>query len=477
MPLVMVSRTGPVAVKVRTSSALTMAQMANCPAPVSSIPVELLIHIFDIGQTASWQDEDEPPRFEVLVSHINRRWRNVALTTPTLWRRIDVIAGRCFVDEVAAYLKRSKPCPTDIRIDLAGGYFQRPSVPIPLPVIDLLAINISDCRRLTIISGTNAAHMPLLAHLKSNALPMPRLEHLSLSINDLAQPGAHSDAGDFGAQILLGGAPNLAFVRLRGLSAHFFRPPLGGVTTLHIDCTKIVQFHYSRVRDLLLHSPQLRNLSIFGSIIDPFKPHEPHAHLEPIHLPNLTSLRLCGTSTWVFDVALATISAPRLLSLVLKDIIENPRDAGWNTSSLGSSKFPMLVALEFYDFELTQPTYQCIFDVFPGITTFSIFQSTSQEPFILSLFIKAAQTLMIRQPWPALHTLALVYDVEQEDRVRAAVEARKVVTHHFRLLRLFTSEVSVTFDPPFAREVEIATTVAVWPDGLGYPDEEDFLFE
>ncbi|KAL0945097.1 hypothetical protein HGRIS_004250 [Hohenbuehelia grisea] len=84
---------------------------------------------------------------------------------------------------------------------------------------------------------------------------------------------------------------------------------------------------------------------------------------------------------------------------------------------------------------------------------------------------------MIRQPWPALHTLALVYDVEQEDRVRAAVEARKVVTHHFRPLRLFTSEVSVTFDPPFAREVEIATTVAVWPDGLGYPDEEDFLFE
>ncbi|KAL0957336.1 hypothetical protein HGRIS_001144 [Hohenbuehelia grisea] len=64
-----------------------MAQMANCPAPVSSIPDELLIHIFDIGQTASWQDEDEPPRFEVLVSHINRRWRNVALTTPTLWRR------------------------------------------------------------------------------------------------------------------------------------------------------------------------------------------------------------------------------------------------------------------------------------------------------------------------------------------------------------------------------------------------------
>lgn len=94
------------------------------------LPPELLAHIFLLG-TAQYDplededeydddddEDDEGPLFEVLVSHVCRLWRDIALNTPALWTRID------FDDEITpyemsqVYLERSKNAPLDISIDV-----------------------------------------------------------------------------------------------------------------------------------------------------------------------------------------------------------------------------------------------------------------------------------------------------------------------------------------------------------------------
>ncbi|KAI0044403.1 hypothetical protein FA95DRAFT_1562273 [Auriscalpium vulgare] len=112
--------------------------------PVHNLPSELLAHIFTLGADAEEDDDDdegddeaglgmmdmlqdEPdsedggdPRpqlpFQVLVSHVCRRWRDIALQTPTLWTSIDFSEGPPF-EKSRAYIERSKECLLDIELD------------------------------------------------------------------------------------------------------------------------------------------------------------------------------------------------------------------------------------------------------------------------------------------------------------------------------------------------------------------------
>ncbi|KAI0304438.1 hypothetical protein B0F90DRAFT_1588206, partial [Multifurca ochricompacta] len=63
---------------------------------------------------------DEPGKlrlpFKVLVSHVCRRWRIVAIQTPKLWTHLDFSEGSPF-DKSRTWLERSKECPLDIELD------------------------------------------------------------------------------------------------------------------------------------------------------------------------------------------------------------------------------------------------------------------------------------------------------------------------------------------------------------------------
>ncbi|KAH7885048.1 hypothetical protein F5I97DRAFT_1928465 [Phlebopus sp. FC_14] len=61
---------------------------------------------------------DSCPPFQVVVSHVCRHWRNVALSTPSLWTQINVLCiERPPFERVSTLLERSKSLPLDIRID------------------------------------------------------------------------------------------------------------------------------------------------------------------------------------------------------------------------------------------------------------------------------------------------------------------------------------------------------------------------
>ncbi len=102
--------------------------------PVNNLPNELFSYIFTLGSEAEEsgyddgaEEEEEEEEdatsehgphlpFQVLVSHVCRRWRAVATETPTLWTYLDFAEGPPF-DKSRAWLERSKECPLDIELD------------------------------------------------------------------------------------------------------------------------------------------------------------------------------------------------------------------------------------------------------------------------------------------------------------------------------------------------------------------------
>ncbi|KAL6302752.1 hypothetical protein BKA93DRAFT_736093 [Sparassis latifolia] len=116
---------------------------ADGRCPINDLPPELLSHIFLLGSaeyTQDEQDEDEEeaeadnadndeeddeededeeegePEWEVLVSHVCHRWREVALNTPALWTTLD---SDCELEKIRVYLERSQNAPLVLSFDLA----------------------------------------------------------------------------------------------------------------------------------------------------------------------------------------------------------------------------------------------------------------------------------------------------------------------------------------------------------------------
>jgi hypothetical protein len=457
-------------------------KLINQNTPISSIPNEILSMIFKIGQAifrSNLQDDDdsepeehEPP-FEVLVSHVSTHWRDVAINTHLLWRFIDISPGRSMAG-VASYIARSNGCPLDVRLDLSQSVWNPKGV--ATEVLDMIISHLGRWHRFSVQSDREGADNPMLARLSD--LSAPLLQHLSLCVDDLEHPDSTSD-DNLRPQIFSGGAPNLSFVRLRGLGMHFFRPPLVAVTTLHLDQTKTLPIRYTLFRELLTASPFLTNLSIYGDIIgsDSWTSIESSA----IEMPALRSLRICGLSGFVYCGILLGITAPRLESLVLKDVQEHDLDLFWTSSQM--SKFPLLHSLTFCDFEFSEYTYRNMFRAFTAITKFTSLYSSVNTPMVLRLL--GASTVnpnssVLELPWPNLETLTLLLNLDDEPLVDDVVETRIIAGHPLIKLRLGSSyDLSLMHRFPWLRErvqVERFRRLDLWPDGLDYPDLDDVLF-
>ena len=93
--------------------------------PIERLPVEILSHIFRILWLETGPhprlDIDSWPRYHPIhssiihITHVCRRWREIALDTPILWSRIDdTIASR-----MLAFLQRSRSAPVSLSTYLA----------------------------------------------------------------------------------------------------------------------------------------------------------------------------------------------------------------------------------------------------------------------------------------------------------------------------------------------------------------------
>ncbi|KAJ7625495.1 hypothetical protein FB45DRAFT_67239 [Roridomyces roridus] len=290
---------------------------------------------------------------------------------------------------------------------------------------------------------------------------------------------------------MTGGCPNLSVLRLRGVSMHFFRPPLthSPITTLYLEQTHYLFIGYSRFRDFLTASPALAHLSIHDTLIDEWEEEWPPDSVGSIPVPNLVSLRISipGTLQHVFSDVLLSISAPKLESLVLKEVPEVHLDRFFQYPGV-SDKFPSLRSLTFCDFDYrSEQRVAKMCAALPSVTEFTCIHSPIYPPKILEMMAGRAQASVpgspTGDPWPLLRTLNTTIDVGDLELVRLAVERRKEMGLPLCFLRinpsLFEEEMDEEEDENLTwlqEHITVEPLVADrWPPGSDYDPVDDWF--
>ncbi|RDB17731.1 hypothetical protein Hypma_001154 [Hypsizygus marmoreus] len=387
------------------TSQVWLLRFSNSLAPISAIPPEILSLIFEFGQAIERDDAQSEDSsllstnlFEVLITHVSSHFRNVAISTCMLWTSIDISPARS-TEEISTYLSRSNHCQLFIRIDLEGELSLSART---MANIEIALHHLYRYRSFVIVSGPESLGNHIMHCL--SGVDAPTLEHLSIDIrNDDVGYLAGSDVG-----ILRKGAPRLSFVRLRGLAMSLFRPPLENVTTLHIDQTEPLPILVETFRRMVTASPHLANLSVYGDIINVQQTWPGSSN--PIELPSLRQLRICGVDGMIYPGLLLGINAPGLESLVLKDV---------------SASGCLLIE-----------AYKNIFQVFPLITSFTTTHFTSIPRILLELAEPASEMNDI--PWPELHTLTFLLNLSDADLIEDVLRGRQASGHPLTRLRLGT---------------------------------------
>ncbi|EPQ51175.1 hypothetical protein GLOTRDRAFT_96609 [Gloeophyllum trabeum ATCC 11539] len=158
------------------------------PSPVDGLPAELLTQIFLFGH----RDDDavkengmvlkSGPDFEVLVSHVCHRWREVATRTPFLWTRLRFRLVS-HLTRGQLYIERSRNQLLDILVDTATEDRHVPGITIFKdefnPVFDVIAPQVHRWRSFVLKVRSTSCKAGARARL-STCGPAPNLETLEL---------------------------------------------------------------------------------------------------------------------------------------------------------------------------------------------------------------------------------------------------------------------------------------------------------
>lgn len=179
-----------------------LASLYNGGALVSSLPDEILVMIFAFGCPSTRNislsnpcptpaPSESPPNgvpkerraavsnvpspklpivFELLVSHVTRRWRTIALGTPALWNYILRVPSRRSLDRISTYIHRSNALPVDFYF-ISGEYREERSGDIT-GFCDLMKPHIWRCCKLAAHLRHDPGSFELLRLISSTMLPL-----------------------------------------------------------------------------------------------------------------------------------------------------------------------------------------------------------------------------------------------------------------------------------------------------------------
>jgi hypothetical protein len=215
-----------------------IAELQNMKAATYNLPSETLSAIFEAGLDEASHPTSRaqaflecshdplPIPFEMLVSAVSRRWRNVALQMPRLWTNLWINFAQPTRGLHDLYLYRSKTSLLDITLipfgrhkpdfshaDDVGACFKQH--------MELLIPHVGRWRKLVIqraFTGGFTEQYSILTHLYA-----PALETLEADIHTQPQ---------LDMEVFSGGAPRLSSVVLYG---PYFRPPPGTIKYLSLS--------------------------------------------------------------------------------------------------------------------------------------------------------------------------------------------------------------------------------------------------
>ncbi|KAK0204720.1 hypothetical protein DFS33DRAFT_1273775 [Desarmillaria ectypa] len=444
-------------------------QLLNQSAPISVLPFEVLSSIFMLCSEDAICSRFS---FGITASHVSSTWRAVATGTPMLWSSIFINlsivlkhTNSSFVKKLELlnmYLSRSGECLLSIRLQVNGNY--------PWPeFLDIMAAHLWRCNELSISIANNFSSIEDVIK-KLRVLTVQHLERLSIRIKfHPHHPHQQTQYELVKPQILSGGADSLSFVRLSGVSGPL-QPPLGNVTTLHIDGTHMDELHLDQCRVFLGSMTKLINLSLSRMKLKPGLPRES----TPIHLPNLQSLRISSTDELDRSrILIAQLPLSRIHSLTLRGI-----------DDLGDNRFPNVrsLTLSACSFPSTQLGHTV--DAFPSLTSIDCDLAVISILLILSWTGDEAESDGIPAFWKKVETLS-IRDMEpiHIDLLIRLIAARVKKSGAFRLLRLdhrsraaLRSKNGLTLLEKMVT-IEKCDYVEPWPSGLEYEDDDDSFWD
>ena len=293
---------------------------------ISSLPAELLTLIFIFAQTTGDRRRHIPRKapFEVILTHVSRRWRRVALAIPQLWNRIDIYSPRP-MHWARSYFTRSDAPGTllDIHLDFyewEQTRRNRRSEPVLDVIQDLVIIilpHLHRIRGLFIICLSEETCITILLGIL-RYVSAPNLRSLQIKFNQRLSSRIIRPAG---FKILENGSQQLTFLETGQGDCMPSRSSLRNLTSLHLNNLHgELHLTYSSLVDILTAPDCLVYLSVKGGISMETWPL--HSDRPDFHLNHLKAFRIYNEGTMALSLLLS-MSAPQLESLWLDTYTSN----------------------------------------------------------------------------------------------------------------------------------------------------------
>lgn len=366
----------------------------ECSTP-DILPPELLALIFIFARAADKRISRKVP-FEVQLSHVSRRWREVALTTLALWTNIS-ITSRKSKKWVGSYLQRSGCLPLCIFIDIYEWDKKNPSIfksAFTKQIFDQISAYLWRVRKLSIFCYLDSTAS--LMQSQFIGASTPTLESFSVDFDDT--PSNFPPATD-SVEIFSGGSPKLTFVDTASID--LLNPSVGlrNVTTLLIRLNH-TKLSYLQLVALLTAPKSLVNVSMTGfsdTLQRTWPVHSIH-HDPGFVLPSLKSLRLIASGELATRLLLS-VSAPELDSLWLDSSFNHLHTlfgAPQMTHAPGRAvKFQMVQYLTLREYSLRDVS--SVARTFPDITHLHLLHASYSNPSLL--------TAALSTSWHRVHSL------------------------------------------------------------------------
>ncbi|KII86981.1 hypothetical protein PLICRDRAFT_43681 [Plicaturopsis crispa FD-325 SS-3] len=356
---------------------------------ISDLPIELIGLVFLWAHSVNWEASDASPLpSQVLLTHVSRQWRTIAINTSSLWTSIDIHKSWHVKGILDAHLARSEPRLIDISLRW-----------------DHVVEKIAACSHRWkafrgYFSGWSSLG-PFVEHIDA-----PRLKHLYLSA-DYPYDG--------GIAIT---APHLSDLGLTGVPLSLIQGPLPDLRICTIDTNN---YHGSidlvKLGSLFSSSLHLAELSIAYEAL-PFD----LAAAGPVHIPSLTSLQLAAHEDKDLQAMCTALSVPAVETLKLFGFDRGLLECFINfidTPEHALQTYPILHSLYLIDTLLLVE----VMAVLPHIT--HVILDNADDECLMALRIDR-QPPRYRGPlWPHLHSItASSIRVTYENDLCAVVASR-----------------------------------------------------
>lgn len=277
------------------------AILHNQCSTIYTLPNEILSEIFECLFHSSHHSAGDSLPYELCISHVSRRWRDIAIGSQILWTKLK-IKDESPTDMISSYINRSGGRSLDVAITLSMTSKEAIKVwPVSLQILPLARQLLLECQSWytlrQILDDLLVLHAPYLQ---------------SLHIYTRAPEDSDEYTPNPLRQILINGASALSDLRLIGWTLPRCLPPLSAVTSLALhDTGRMTGWH--EFRDILDGQTALTYLDIgdifvYDSFPDDFEC--------AIRLPALCFLQISmrGRCPYPEDI-LAVIHAPALVEL------------------------------------------------------------------------------------------------------------------------------------------------------------------